>query len=91
MDNPDRPGRGEWYNPNGTLVPPPGGGAGFYRTRGHMVIRLNRVDGDRSGLRASGTYRCEIPGAGGITITRKIVLTKGDLFVNVHVLELIGK
>ena len=43
IDNPDGPGRGEWYYPDGTVVPPPGGGTEFYRTRGHMVIRLNRA------------------------------------------------
>ena len=88
IDNPDGTGRGEWYYPNGTAVPPSSGGTGFYRTRGHMVIRLNHGDGGRSGLRANETYRCEIPGAGGIAITKKIVLTKGELFVSVHVLEL---
>ena len=57
IDNPYGPGRGEWYYPDGTVVPPPGGDTGFYRTRDHMVIRLNR-----DGLRyPSGVYRCEIP------------------------------
>ena len=44
IDNPDGSDRREWYFPNGTVVPPPGSGTGFYRTRGHMVIRLNRVN-----------------------------------------------
>ena len=71
-DNPNGPGRGEWYYPDGTVVPPPpsGGGTEFYRTRGHMVIRLNRV----GVLTPTGVYRCEVPGAGGVTITRYITL-----------------
>ena len=73
IDNPDGPGRGEWYYPNGTAVPPPGGGTRFYRTRGHMVIRLNRVDG--KGVSQTGIYQCEIPGAGGVIITRYITLS----------------
>ena len=66
-DNPDGAGMGEWYYPDGTVVPHPGGGTWFYRTRGHMVIRLNRA----SGL-YNGVFRCEIPGAGGGNITRYI-------------------
>ena len=71
-DNPDGPGRGAWYYPNGTVVPPPGNGTGFYRTRGHMVIRLNLIGGT---LSPTGVYQCEIPGAGGVTITRYITLS----------------
>ena len=67
-------GRGEWYYPDGTVVPPPGGDTRFYRTRDHMVIRLNRkpsvyVD------QQTGVYRCEIPGAGGVYISRYIAIT----------------
>ena len=73
-DNPDGLGRGEWYYPNGTtVVPPPGGGTKFYRTRGHMVIRLNRVNGE--GVSQTGVYRCEVPGARGVIITRYITLS----------------
>ena len=73
IDNPDGPGRGEWYYPNGTAVSPPGGGTGFYRTRGHMVIRLNCIS--TLSLTGHGVYRCEIPGAGGVTITRYITMS----------------
>ena len=76
IDNPDGLGRGEWYYSDGTVVPPPGGSTGFYRTRGHMVIRLNRVDGTSTSLLSPGVYRCEIPGAGGVTITRSITLSQ---------------
>ena len=59
IDNPPNgTGRGEWYYPDGTVVPPPGGGTGFYRARDHMVIRLNR----NKVASPSGRYRCEIPG-----------------------------
>ena len=72
IDNTNGTGRGDWYYPNGTEVPPPSdSGDGFYRTRGHMVIRLNR--GGRT-LSPTGMYRCAIPGAGGITLTRYIQL-----------------
>ena len=71
IDNPDGPGRGEWYYPDGTVVPPPGGGTEFYRTRQHKVIRLNRIHD----LSPTGVYRCEIPGAGGVTIIRYITLS----------------
>ena len=74
IDNPDGPGRGEWYYPDGTVVPPPGGGTGFYRTREHMVIRLNRIGGT-STLSSTGVYRCVIPGAGGVTVTRLVTLS----------------
>ena len=72
MDNPNGAGRGEWYFPNGTVVPPPGDHM-FYSTRDHMVIRLNR---GRT-LSRTGIYRCDIPGAGGIIITRYIQLGIG--------------
>ena len=70
-------GKGEWYYPNGTVVPPSGGDGGFYRSRGLMVIRLNRLDGNESAQAITGVYRCEIPGAGGVTIIRFVTLTRG--------------
>ena len=75
IDNPPNgPGRGEWYYPDGTVVPPPGRDTGLYRTRDHMVIRLNhyRVIGP------TGVYRCEIPGVGGVIITRYITLASAS-------------
>ena len=71
IDHPNGGGRGEWYYPDGTEVPPPDNDVdGFYRTRDHMVIRLNR----RGTVSPTGVYRCVIPGAGGIIITRYIQL-----------------
>ena len=77
IDNPPNgTGRGEWYYPNGTVVPPPGGGT-VYRTRDHMVIRLNRVGGDHKVFQQRGEYRCVIPGADGVITTRYITLGGG--------------
>ena len=71
---PNGTGRGEWYYPNGTVVPPPGVDTGFYRTRGHMVLRLNRNFMNDP----KGVYRCEIP-AGEVMITRYITLISGKI------------
>ena len=84
IDNPNGTGRGEWYNPDGTVVPPPGGGARFYRTRGHMVIRLNRLG---KGTKSAGVYRCEIPGAEGVTIIRYMTLTSEGLNVKSNLIS----
>ena len=75
IDNPNGGGKGEWYYPDGTMVPPPNASDGFYRTRDHMVIRLNRES--TGTLSPTGMYRCVIPGAGGIILTRYIQLGIG--------------
>ena len=80
IDNPNGTRRGEWYYPDGTAVPPPGG-AGLYRTRGHMVIRLNRLPGAVES-EETGVYRCEIPGAGGATLIRYITLVSNTEEIN---------
>ena len=49
---------GNWFFPNGTRVPGSGSRWDFYRTRGQMVVRLNR----RS-CGVEGIYHCEIPDA----------------------------
>ena len=59
IDSPDGLGKGEWYYPDGTAVPPPGGDTGFYRTRGHMVIRLNRVEGTGSLSLTASVSMCD--------------------------------
>ena len=86
IDNPNGPGRGEWYYPDGTVVPPPspGGDTGFYRTRGHMVIRLNR---DGRGTNPTGVYRCEIPSTGGLIITRYMTIIPGGLNVKSNLIS----
>ena len=55
---------GNWFFPNGTRVAALNIHWGFYRTRGHMVVRLHRR---RSG--EDGIYRCEIPDAMNVTQT----------------------
>ena len=46
---------GNWYFPNGTRVPSSGVQWDFHRTRGHMVVRMQRRRGG-----AEGIYRCAI-------------------------------
>ena len=63
---------GNWFFPNGTRVsayvtyiqPVLYIQWGFYRTRGHMVVRLNHGRGGEDGI-----YRCEIPDAMNVTQT----------------------
>ena len=56
-----------WFFPNGTRVPSSGGGWDIYRTRGQMVVHLNRRRGGVEGI-----YRCEIPDAMNVTQTKYI-------------------
>ena len=64
------PDSGNWYFPNGTRVPSNKVNYTsreeweFYRTRGQMVVRMNRR---RDGV--EGIYRCEIPDAMNVTQT----------------------
>ena len=58
----DRPNRtGEWFYPDGMMVPTDGVGDPYYRNRGDMLIRLNRRS--KQGLLETytGVYCCEIP------------------------------
>ena len=45
---------GNWFFPSGTRVPS-GNSRDFYRTRGEMVVQMNRRKGEVEGI-----YRCEI-------------------------------
>ena len=56
--------RGNWFFPNGTRVPSSGEQWDIHRTRGHMVVTLNRRRGG-----VEGVYRCEIPNAMNVTQT----------------------
>ena len=58
------PGLGNWYFPNGTIVPSNGSGWDIYRTRGQMVVYLNRRGGGVEGI-----YSCEIPVSMNVTQT----------------------
>ena len=46
------PAIGDWFIPNGTRVPSTGD---LWRTRGHMVVRMNRIRGGENGI-----YHCKI-------------------------------
>ena len=63
-----------WFFPNGTRVPGSNPQRDFYRTRGHMVVRLNRRRGGEEGI-----YYCEIPNSMNVTQTIYIgVYTAGS-------------
>ena len=49
---------GNWYFPNGTIVPSSGVGWDIYTTKDYMVIRMNRRRGG-----VEGNYHCKIPDA----------------------------
>ena len=55
---------GNWFFPNGTRVPSLGSQWDIYRSRGQMVVALNRTRGG-----AQGIYHCEIPDTFGFTQT----------------------
>ena len=55
---------GNWFFPNGTRVPSSGNQLDFYRTRGHMMVLLQRKSGGMNGI-----YRCEIPDSNNVTQT----------------------
>ena len=64
---------GEFYFPDGTIVPISGGidlTRTYYRNRGSGVIRLNR----RPNGTITGWFRCEIPDASGTLV---------NLFINI--------
>ena len=47
---------GDWYFPDGSRAPIESNHVDFRRTRGKMVVRLNRRRGGEDGI-----YRCVIP------------------------------
>ena len=55
---------GNWFFPNGTRVPSSGDNWDFHRTRGQMVVRLQRRRGGEEGI-----YRCVIPDTMNVTQT----------------------
>ena len=48
---------GNWYFPNGTRVPSTGRQWDIHRTRGQIVVILQRRKGGVTGI-----YRCDVPG-----------------------------
>ena len=55
---------GNWFFPNGTRVPSRNMQWDFYRTRGRMVVRLQKMRGGEDGI-----YSCVVPGATNVTQT----------------------
>ena len=53
---------GNWFFPNGTRVPSTGAQWDFHRTRGQMVVLLQRRRGGEDGI-----YHCEIPDSANVT------------------------
>ena len=58
---------GNWFFPNETRVPSLGNQWDFHRTRGQMVVLLQRRRGGEEGI-----YRCEIPDAMNVNHTNYI-------------------
>ena len=56
------PAIGNWFFPNGSRVPSTG--TDLRRSRGHMVVRMNRIAGGENGI-----YRCKIPDTMNVTQT----------------------
>ena len=55
---------GNWYFPNGSMVPCSGSQSCFFRSRHQMAVRLQRRRGGEEGI-----YRCEIPDTMNVTQT----------------------
>ena len=56
--------QGEWYYPNGTMVPPSSAGYDFYRSNGDDgTVRLNRRGG---ALSPTAIFYCIIPDSQGV-------------------------
>ena len=72
---------GEWYYPDGMMVPSQAAGEGFYRVRNApQVIRLARRLADVTpALSPTGTYCCVVPTTGGERTFCAIIGTKNFL------------
>ena len=55
---------GNWFFPNETRIPGDSSQWDFYRTRGEMVVHMQRRRGG-----VEGVYRCEIPDSTSVTHT----------------------
>ena len=83
-DNPNGGGLGEWYFPDGTLVPT-GNTNSIYRNRDRSAVRLNRMSTVEA---PTGVYRCEVPDASGtnqsvsvgLYLGKYTVVTEGNKF-----------
>ena len=64
---------GEWYYPNGSMVPNNAAGEDFYRGRGEdQTIRLNRRNNAQS---PTGSFCCELPDT--IDVSHRLCVTLG--------------
>ena len=63
---------GNWFFPNGTRVPSSGSSWDFYRTRGQMMVLLQRRRGGKGGV-----YSCVVPDAMNVTQTIYIGVYSG--------------
>ena len=73
---------GNWFFPNGTVVPSSGTHEDFYRTRGRMMVALNRRRGGVDGI-----YSCEIPDSTNVTQTIYIGVYTGGIgecYMSIH-------
>ena len=65
---------GEWYYPNGSMVPNDAAGEDFYRGRGDdQTIRLSRRNNAQS---PTGSFCCELPDNSGVT--QRLCVTLGN-------------
>ena len=65
---------GEWYYPNGSMVPNSGDGHDFYRSRtDNQTIHLNRRDNAQS---PTGSFCCELPDNSDVTHALCVTLGK---------------
>ena len=59
--------QGEWYYPNGTMVPGSSAGEDFHRRRSNDgEVRLNRRN---NAMSPTGIFHCELPGPNGVIQT----------------------
>ena len=62
-----RPNRfGEWFFPNGSMVPSAGSNWDFFRGRGDKLVRLSRRN---DAMSPTGIYQCKVPDASGVLQT----------------------
>ena len=60
--------QGEWYYPDGTVVPDSTANEDFFRNRGDDgEVRLNRIR--NNAISPTGIFHCELPGPNGVTQT----------------------
>ena len=60
--------QGEWYYPDGTMVPDSKANEDFFRNRGDDgEVRLNRIR--NNAMSPTGIFHCELPGPNGVTQT----------------------